>query len=352
MTSDPAGDTTRVRFAVLGPLEVRVDDHALALGGVKPRTLLALLLTDGTESFPPRGSSRRCGVMTNERSPSTLQVHVHETGRHARARGRGTRRTCGRSHATARLRRHRTTPRRVDTREFRDLVASGQQQAGRGGRGRHVANLRRHARVLVHGVDPPAGISATNPSQHRCRHTCGNLTDAAASRPIRGTPSSPPGTTARSSVRSKRRLPRSRSTAPPPTLQMPRSTAGRRRRAGAAYQTARRVLTRTSSASIHVRRAPRPRESHPCAGRNARGADRDGQRRRAADGAAFECAHPFGPCSVFQSPDQHTIAAQPAGDDDRSPRGLRRRARRSAGQPVARPRSGSTHGRFVVVDRQ
>jgi hypothetical protein len=73
----PAGLAVRMEFRILGPLEVLDEGRRLALGGRKPRALLALLLlhrgeTLGTERLidelwgsahlpPPR---RHCGFMS------------------------------------------------------------------------------------------------------------------------------------------------------------------------------------------------------------------------------------------------------------------------------------------------
>ena len=292
MTSDPAGDTTRVRFAVLGPLEVRVDDHALALGGVKPRTLLALLLTDANRVVSTtRIIEALWGDDANERSPSTLQVHVSNL-RHALA---PTAEALGVDEIVRTQRPGYVVTvdaATVDLARFRDLVASGQQQAGRGD-AVGASQTFGAALALVRG-DPLADLS-DEPFAAPVSAYLRQL--VAHGEPPDSRPSSRPGTTARSSVRSKRRLQRSRSTSTcgaADARALPLRSSGRR---------AGRLSNRTSSAHRRarrrsVRRAARPRESHSCTGRNARGADRDGQRRRAADGAAFECAHPFGRARV------------------------------------------------------
>ena len=41
-----------VRFRILGPLQVELDGGAVAVGGAKPRTLLAVLLVAGGEVVP------------------------------------------------------------------------------------------------------------------------------------------------------------------------------------------------------------------------------------------------------------------------------------------------------------
>jgi len=69
----PAG----VRLGVLGPLEVRVNDVVLSLGGVKQRTVLALLLTEPNRIVPlTRIIDALWGERSADKASSTVQVHV------------------------------------------------------------------------------------------------------------------------------------------------------------------------------------------------------------------------------------------------------------------------------------
>src|SRR5215213_3991849 len=66
-----------MEFAILGPLEVRRNGRVLALGGPKPRALLALLLGHANESV----SAQRLAVgLWGDEAPGgaarTVQVHV------------------------------------------------------------------------------------------------------------------------------------------------------------------------------------------------------------------------------------------------------------------------------------
>ncbi len=131
MSGDALGGGARVRFGVLGPLEVRVDGQALPLGGVKPRAVLALLLIDANRVVSTgRIITALWGDDAGERAPSTLQVHVSNL-RKALAPA-----------ASALGVEELVVTRRpgylvtidgaaLDLVEFRDLVAAGQLQVGR-----------------------------------------------------------------------------------------------------------------------------------------------------------------------------------------------------------------------------
>src|SRR3954463_14049048 len=66
-----------MEFSVLGPLEVRADGRAVALGGVKPRAVLAILLLRANE---PVTAERLALALWGEDAPAsagkTVQVHV------------------------------------------------------------------------------------------------------------------------------------------------------------------------------------------------------------------------------------------------------------------------------------
>src|SRR5690242_11149714 len=64
-------------FGILGPLEVRTPDGAVALGGIKPRLLLAVLLLNANE---PVSAERLAVALWGDDAPAsaanTVQVHV------------------------------------------------------------------------------------------------------------------------------------------------------------------------------------------------------------------------------------------------------------------------------------
>ena len=66
-----------MRFLILGPLEVRADDRAVALGGVKPRAVLAVLALHANEAV---SAERLALALWGEDAPPgavrTVQVHV------------------------------------------------------------------------------------------------------------------------------------------------------------------------------------------------------------------------------------------------------------------------------------
>src|SRR5215208_7843761 len=66
-----------MRFSILGPLEVRAGDRAVALGGAKPRALLAVLALHANE---PVSADRLAVALWGEDAPAgavrTVQVHV------------------------------------------------------------------------------------------------------------------------------------------------------------------------------------------------------------------------------------------------------------------------------------
>ena len=66
-----------MRFRILGPLEVRGDRGMLALGGAKPRAILAVLLLHANE---PVSAERLAVALWGDEAPAgavkTVQVHV------------------------------------------------------------------------------------------------------------------------------------------------------------------------------------------------------------------------------------------------------------------------------------
>src|SRR3954451_14705637 len=66
-----------MEFRILGPLEVRREHVALALGGIKPRAVLAVLLLHANE---PVSADRLALALWSEEAPrgaiKTVQVHV------------------------------------------------------------------------------------------------------------------------------------------------------------------------------------------------------------------------------------------------------------------------------------
>src|SRR5215217_3386856 len=66
-----------MEFRILGPLEVRRDGGVVALGGAKPRALLAALLLHANE---PVSAERLAGALWGEDAPTgalrALRVHV------------------------------------------------------------------------------------------------------------------------------------------------------------------------------------------------------------------------------------------------------------------------------------
>src|SRR5262245_44043513 len=65
-----------MEFGILGPLEVRRDGRPVALGGVKPRTVLAVLLLHANA---PVSAERLAVALWGEDAPAnaTRTVHVH-----------------------------------------------------------------------------------------------------------------------------------------------------------------------------------------------------------------------------------------------------------------------------------
>ncbi|WP_049717619.1 AfsR/SARP family transcriptional regulator [Streptomyces caatingaensis] len=66
-------EAPRVRFKVLGPLEVVADGRALPLGGSKQRTLLATLLLHANTPVP---GERLCDALWGEHPPASAQANI------------------------------------------------------------------------------------------------------------------------------------------------------------------------------------------------------------------------------------------------------------------------------------
>ena len=63
-----------MRFQVLGPVEAYAGDQPVALGGPKPRVLLATLLTDPGRIVP---TERIVDIVWGDRPPETCRALVH-----------------------------------------------------------------------------------------------------------------------------------------------------------------------------------------------------------------------------------------------------------------------------------
>jgi DNA-binding SARP family transcriptional activator len=140
----------RVHLRVLGPLEVQVDRVPVALGGVKQRSILALLLTEPNRVVSTaRIVNALWGEDAVERAASTLQVHVSNLRKAlapvAAALGIdefvGTQRPGYVVHATVA---------ELDLLAFRELIAEAQQHVARNDP-RAASASYRDALTLVHG---------------------------------------------------------------------------------------------------------------------------------------------------------------------------------------------------------
>jgi DNA-binding SARP family transcriptional activator len=121
-----------VRFAILGPLEVSVDGVRLSLGGAKQRGLLALLLTEPNHVVSVgRIVEALWGLDAPERASSTLQVHISNLrkalGPATEALGVDEIVRTQRPGYVVNL-----TSAELDLLDFREHVATAQQQAARG----------------------------------------------------------------------------------------------------------------------------------------------------------------------------------------------------------------------------
>src|SRR3954454_13270674 len=134
-----------MRFRILGPLEVDADGHAVALGGAKPRGVLAVLLLHANE---PVGAERLALALWGEDAPpsavKTVQVYV---SRLRKALGPGD--PLGTSGTAYRL---RVEPGELDAERFARLVEDG-RAALAAGEGNDAAATLRAALALWRG--PP-----------------------------------------------------------------------------------------------------------------------------------------------------------------------------------------------------
>ncbi|MDA0160208.1 AAA family ATPase [Solirubrobacter ginsenosidimutans] len=142
-----------MQFRILGPLEVAGDDGVLALGGVKPRAVLAVLLLHANE---PVSAERLALALWGEDAPGratkTVQVHV---SRLRKALGGGD--IVATTPGGYRL---RVEPGELDSERFNALVATG-RDALAAGEPEHAAAVLREALNLWRG--PPLAELAFEP---------------------------------------------------------------------------------------------------------------------------------------------------------------------------------------------
>ena len=142
-----------MRFRILGPLDVEAEGRAVALGGAKPRAVLAVLLLHANE---PVSAERLALALWGEDAPAgavkTVQVHV------SRLRKALAEPDVLTSTATAYTLRVR--PGELDAHEFERLVAEGREALAAGDAERAAATLR-EALALWRG--PPLDELASLP---------------------------------------------------------------------------------------------------------------------------------------------------------------------------------------------
>src|SRR3954452_8764076 len=132
-----------MEFRILGPLEVAGDDGVLALGGVKPRAVLAVLLLHANEPVSAeRLALALWGEDAPERAIKTVQVHV---SRLRKALGGGD--IIATTPAGYRL---RVQPDELDSERFNGLVVNG-RDALAAGQPEHAAAVLREALTLWRG---------------------------------------------------------------------------------------------------------------------------------------------------------------------------------------------------------
>src|SRR3954463_7662547 len=134
-----------MEFQILGPLEVRGDLGAVALGGIKPRAVLAVLLLHANE---PVSAERLALALWGEDAPAgaTKTVHVY-VSRLRKALGDPA--AIETTRAGYRL---RVRPQELDAERFASGVEAGRQAVG-DGRPEQGARLLREALALWRG--PP-----------------------------------------------------------------------------------------------------------------------------------------------------------------------------------------------------
>ena len=132
-----------MEFRILGPLEVAGDNGVLALGGVKPRAVLAVLLLHANEPVSAEGLALALwGEDAPGRATKTIQVHV---SRLRKALGGGD--IVATTPAGYRL---RVEPGELDSERFNALVATG-RDALAAGEPEHAAAVLREALNLWRG---------------------------------------------------------------------------------------------------------------------------------------------------------------------------------------------------------
>ena len=142
-----------MEFRILGPLEVRSQQGVLAMGGVKPRAVLAVLLLHANE---PVSAERLALALWGEEAPAgavkTVQVHI---SRLRKALGDGE--IVATTPAGYRL---RVRPGELDAERFERLVEDG-RRALAAGEPEHAGAVLREALSLWHG--PPLAELAFEP---------------------------------------------------------------------------------------------------------------------------------------------------------------------------------------------
>jgi predicted ATPase/DNA-binding SARP family transcriptional activator len=134
-----------MEFRILGPLEVLDEGRRLALGGSKPRALLALLLLHSGETL---GAERLIDELWGGRPPAkSLRVHVSRL-RRALTAGRGAHwgELVTRGHGYALV----LDPERLDAHRFERLVAEGRSELA-AGRAQRAASALEEALSLWRG---------------------------------------------------------------------------------------------------------------------------------------------------------------------------------------------------------
>ena len=182
-SADSTGPATRARgygrdaveFRILGPLEVRTDGGAVALGGPKPRAVLAVLLLHANGPSAPSGSRSRCGARRRPR---------------ARPRPcRCTSRACARRSATATARDHATAATscgssrsELDAERFERLLAEARAELAAGRAQRRRRSSRRRSRSGAAGRSRTSPTSRSRSARSRASRSCGWPRSSSSSR--------------------------------------------------------------------------------------------------------------------------------------------------------------------------
>src|SRR3954449_5374953 len=135
-----------LQFGILGPLEVRVDGRAVALGGVKQRAVLAVLLLHANQ---PVSAERVAVALWGEDAPAgaTKTVHVYVS---RLRKALGDPEAIETTPAGYRL---RVRPQELDAERFEDGVEAGRRAIG-AGMPEQGAMLLREALALWRGAGP------------------------------------------------------------------------------------------------------------------------------------------------------------------------------------------------------